>query len=73
MQISDDGDYLSLLGRPDGLYGFHHLEYPEPASSEFLRFSQDQATGLLSVSRVEHMDWSGLGGLWSPCSGSISS
>jgi hypothetical protein len=71
VQISDSGDYLSLLSRPDGLYGFHHLEYPQPASSELLQLTQNQVTGQLMIKSVTHMDWSAHGGLWSPCAASI--
>jgi hypothetical protein len=71
-EISSNGDFLSLLGTPYGIYGFHHLEYPEPAGMEFLQFSQNPKNGELSIVSVSHVDWSSMGGLWSPCAGSIS-
>jgi hypothetical protein len=71
-EISNDGDFLSIINRSNGLFGFHHLEFPEPASSEFVEFNQNPANGELTIIEVTHMDWSSMGGLWTPCAGSIS-
>lgn len=80
--ISEAPDANTLLVLPGGgLYLITHFEYdpfgavPEiklPMTMNLAAIEQDPKTGILRTTALKNIDMSGVGGLWTPCAGSLS-
>lgn len=70
--ISNDNDFSSLLtGKTDGkLYMVSHFEM-SPGAMYVTELNQDKATGKLTPVRTKNIDFSGFGGGWVHCAGSV--
>jgi secreted PhoX family phosphatase len=66
---SVDADFTSLLPRGDRLFAVTHFE-SRPAAMYLSEVKQD-ADGKLSFLSTKPVDFSGVGGLWVPCAGSV--
>lgn len=66
------GDYS--YAKADGTTGtgFYGLYGNLPAKMNLARVEQDRRTGRLRAASVSNIDFSGVGGLWVPCAGSLS-
>lgn len=69
-RISNANDFSSLLPVGDRLFMVSHFE-ERPGAMYLTELNQDRATGLLSPLATRHIDFSGLGGVWNPCAGSV--
>lgn len=70
--ISNDNDFASLLtGKSDGkLYMVSHFEM-SPGAMYVTELNQDKTTGKLTPVKTKHIDFSGFGGGWVHCAGSV--
>ncbi len=70
--ISNDNDFSSLLtGKTDGkLYMVSHFEM-SPGAMYVTELNQDKTTGKLTPVRTKNIDFSGFGGGWVHCAGSV--
>ena len=74
--ISMHEDFTSLLkfstDEGDALYSIVQFEDPRPGTMDVMKLEQDPATGKLTPTSLDVVDWAPLGGLWVPCAGSVS-
>jgi len=70
--ISNDNDFSSLLtGKTDGkLYMVSHFEM-SPGAMYVTELNQDKTTGKLTPVKTKNIDFSGFGGGWVHCAGSV--
>ncbi len=66
---STDADFTSLLPRGNRLFSVTHFE-SRPGAMYVSELTQD-AEGNLSYASTKPIDFSGVGGLWVPCAGSV--
>jgi len=70
--VSNDNDFASLIiGKEDGkLYMVSHFEL-SPGAMYITELNQDKATGKLTPVNTRNIDFSGFGGGWVHCAGSV--
>ncbi|MFZ5445235.1 MAG: PhoX family protein [Myxococcota bacterium] len=68
--VSPSNDFSSVLKVGNRLFEITHFE-TVPAAMYLSELSQD-ATGRLTITSTRSIDFSSVGGLWTPCAGSIS-
>ena len=71
LDVSDNPDFSSLIQVGDEFYSIVQFEWPNPGVMYLVKLSQDDKGNLSPVSSTM-IDWSHQGGLWIPCSGSLS-
>ena len=68
--ISAYADFTSLIDLgDDGLYAVTHFE--EHPGAMYVTTLSEEADGRLAATHTEPIDFSSIGGLWTPCAGSI--
>ncbi len=69
-RISNANDFSSLLPVGDRLFMISHFE-ESPGAMYLTELAQDRTSGSLSAMSTKPIDFSGVGGVWSPCAGSV--
>ncbi|WP_281529464.1 PhoX family protein [Campylobacter hominis] len=69
-RISNDNDFSSLHTYGDKIFMISHFE-TRPAAMYITELNQDKTTGKLSPINTKNIDFSKFGGLWVPCTGSV--
>ncbi len=70
VHISVDNDFSSLLPVGDKLFMVSHFE-SRPGAMYVTELNQDKKSGALTAVSTRNIDFSGYGGLWVPCAGSV--
>lgn len=69
--VSSAADFTSFLDLGNGeLWAVTHFE-SNPGGMYLTELSQDPASGVLSATSTAAIDFSAVGGLWTPCAGSV--
>jgi uncharacterized protein len=68
--VSSDQDFSSFLQTGSGLWMVTQFE-TTPGGAYVTQLAQDAKTGLITAVDTWPVDFSGIGGLWIPCAGSI--
>lgn len=70
--VVDNGtDFTSLLPVGSKLFSVTHFESGKPAAMYLTELLQDKTTGALTAVSTKPIDFSAVGGLWTPCAGSV--
>jgi secreted PhoX family phosphatase len=68
--VAKTADFSSLLDVSGQLYAVTHFE-SNPGAMYLTELDQDPTTGMLTAVSTEPVDFSGVGGVWIPCAGSV--
>lgn len=69
--VDTGADFTSLLEVGGKLFSVTHFESGKPAAMYVTELSQDKTTGALTPISTRPVDFSSVGGLWTPCAGSV--
>ena len=69
--VDTGSDFTSLLEVGGKLFSVTHFESGKPAAMYVTELTQDKTTGVLTPVSTRPIDFSAVGGLWTPCAGSV--
>jgi len=69
--VDTGSDFTSLLQVGSKLFSITHFESGKPAAMYLTELSQDKTTGALTPVSTRPIDFRAVGGLWTPCAGSV--